>query len=421
MNDNINTTTNKNYKLTKIGYIPKEWEAKPINQLTDRIKKSVDVETEKYYREIGVRSHGKGIFYKKKILGEKLGNKRVFWIEPDCFVVNVVFAWEQAVAKTTENEIGMIASHRFPMYKPKSEVLDLDYLLYFFKTPFGKHLLGLASPGGAGRNKTLGQNGFGKTLIPTPDYIEQVKISQIIKTWDTAIHHTQQLIQAKQNQKRGLMQRLLTGKVRLKGFEEEWKENHIDNLGKSYNGLSGKSKEDFGEGSPYIPYVNIFNNSKINILNFNYVKINKNDKQTEVQYGDLLFTVSSETSKEAGMSSVYLDNMKGIYLNSFCFGFRLHTFDILLPEFARFFFRSPAMRKKISSLAQGSTRFNLSKNQFKKITVHLPSIEEQKAIAAILSTADEELRLLEAQLSALQAQKKGLMQQLLTGKIRVKV
>jgi len=66
-----------------------------------------------------------------------LGNKRVFRVHPDCFIVNIVFAWEQAVAKTSANEIGMIASHRFPMFRPKNNQCNIDYLTYFFKTPRG--------------------------------------------------------------------------------------------------------------------------------------------------------------------------------------------------------------------------------------------------------------------------------------------
>ncbi len=137
-----------------------EWEVKKMGKLVSRISKPVDLEDTKEYQEIGIRSHGKGLFYKEHITGKEIGNKRVFWIEEDCFIVNIVFAWEQAVAKTTSKQLGLIASHRFPMYKPKENTAHLDYLLHFFLTPKGKHLLGLASPGGAGRNKTLGQKEF---------------------------------------------------------------------------------------------------------------------------------------------------------------------------------------------------------------------------------------------------------------------
>ncbi|MBZ4187688.1 restriction endonuclease subunit S [Niabella beijingensis] len=188
----------------------------PINSLVNKIKRGFTPENEAFYQEIGIRSHAKGIFHKEPVTGKSLGNKSVFWIEPDCFVVNIVFAWEQAVAKTTEAEVGMIASHRFPMYKPKEGVLDLDYLLYFFKSAKGKNLLELASPGGAGRNKTLGQSEFLKLKIPVPPIEEQKKIVRLLNAADKEIELQKQKIEAIKLQKKGLMQQLLTGKKRIK-------------------------------------------------------------------------------------------------------------------------------------------------------------------------------------------------------------
>ena len=98
------------------------------------------------------------------------------------------------------------------------------------------------------------------------------------------------------------------------------------------------------------------------------------------------------------MSSVLLDTVKELYLNSFCFGFRLNNFRILVPEYARFLFRGKTFRNKIFKLAQGSTRFNLSKNEVMKLKVMLPSVQEQKSIAQILSTADKEINLLTKEL-----------------------
>src|SRR5690349_9638331 len=114
--------------------VPAGWKLNSVGSLLKKVRNPVDIEPRRLYREIGIRSHGKGIFYKGERLGETLGSKSVFWIEPDCFIVNIVFAWEQAIAKTTIKEIGMIGSHRFPMYQPIAGELDLDYILYFFKT-----------------------------------------------------------------------------------------------------------------------------------------------------------------------------------------------------------------------------------------------------------------------------------------------
>ena len=189
---------------------------KPLAKVVSKIKTGFIPNKEVVYQEIGIRSHAKGIFYKEPVTGKNLGNKSVFWIEPDCFVVNIVFAWEHAIAKTTEAERGMIASHRFPMYKPKEGVLELDYLLYFFKSAKGKNLLELASPGGAGRNKTLGQSGFLKLKIPVPPIEEQKEVVRLLNAADKEIELQKMKIEAIKQQKKGLMQQLLTGKKRLK-------------------------------------------------------------------------------------------------------------------------------------------------------------------------------------------------------------
>ena len=198
-----------------IDALPDGWQRYKIGQVLIRERQPVQVEESKVYREIGIRSHTKGIFYKEQTTGAKLGNKSVFWVIPDCFILNIVFAWEQAVAKTTRAEDGMIASHRFPMYKPKDDVLDLDYLLYFFQTPYGKHLLGLASPGGAGRNKTLGQDTFLKLSITLPSIDEQRKIGSLLRLCDKELGILSKSKDALRRQKEGLMQKLLTGEVRV--------------------------------------------------------------------------------------------------------------------------------------------------------------------------------------------------------------
>lgn len=188
----------------------------PLSKLLIRVKNSFTPDPKTYYKQIGIRSHTKGIFYKEEVSGLSLGNKSVFHIEPNCFILNIVFAWEHAIAKTTLNEVGMIASHRFPMFKPVPEKLDLDYLLHFFKSQKGKDLLGLASPGGAGRNKTLGQSDFLKLKIPVPNIKEQKIIAEVLDKADEEILLYREKITNLQLQKKGLMQQLLTGKVRVK-------------------------------------------------------------------------------------------------------------------------------------------------------------------------------------------------------------
>ncbi|OTS53357.1 restriction endonuclease subunit S [Acinetobacter pittii] len=406
--------------------VPNGWKIRTLSEILVRVSKQVNVQPDMKYQEIGIRSHGKGIFHKPLVKGDILGDKRVFHIEPNCFILNIVFAWEQAIAKTTDNEIGLIASHRFPMYRPIENLCNLDFILYYFKTAKGKDLLELASPGGAGRNKTLGQSDFLQLKIALPPIEEQNKIAEMLLTWDQAISITEKLLVQSQKQKKSFMQQLLTGEKRL--FDENgiqfsgaWRRFSLKDLGSTFNGLTGKSKEDFGKGHAYIPYINIFKNNRIDIHGFDFVEVKEDENQNLVRYGDIFFTTSSETVEEVGMSSVLLDEVEGVYLNSFCFGYRLKDFHTLLPKFARYIFRSVNVRKRISLLGQGATRSNLSKSQLMNLELELPCLNEQEKIANVLSLADQEIEILQKKLDLLKQEKKALMQQLLTGKKRVKV
>ncbi|MCG3763527.1 restriction endonuclease subunit S [Vibrio cincinnatiensis] len=309
---------------------------------------------------------------------------------------------------------------------PKSGV-DKEFMYYFLKRdPLLKVIESFSQ-------RTSGQTGIEMDVLKAypmhlPPLPEQRKIAQILSTWDKAITTTEKLIDASKQQKKALMQQLLTGKKRLvdpdtgKAFEGEWEEVKLGDLGKTFTGLTGKTKEHFGRGSKYIPYINIFRNSSVDMNALELVDVRPNEKQNLVKYGDIFFTTSSETPEEVGMSSVILEEIdESVYLNSFCFGFRPHNFNRVKPEFIRYLLRSEKVRRSISLLAQGATRYNLSKTQLLKITLNIPSLGEQQKIASVLTAADKDIELLEAKLAHFKQEKKALMQQLLTGKRRVKV
>lgn len=165
--------------------------------------------------------------------------------------------------------------------------------------------------------------------------------------------------------------------------------------------------------------MNVFSNGKIDIDNLGQVRILPSEKQEQVQYGDVFFTVSSETPDEVGMTSVLLNEVQNTYLNSFCFGYRLNDFKSIVPVYASYLFRGDDFRKEMYKIAQGSTRFNISKTEVLNMRITIPSIEEQNAIASVLVNADKEIEIQKQKLAAMQAQKKGLMQVLLTGKRRI--
>lgn len=210
------------------------------------------------------------------------------------------------------------------------------------------------------------------------------------------------------------MQKLFSQELRFKDENgedfAEWEEKKLGEVGETYNGLTGKSKENFGQGKPYIQYKQIFDDTKIDISRFDYVEIDGSDKQNKVEFGDIFFTVSSETPDEVGMSSVLLDEVSELYLNSFCFGYRPFSLEILNPFYARFLFRSELFRKEVVLLAQGSTRYNLSKVGMMKIVINLPSPPEQTKIANFLSAIDDKINLCGVQIEKMEGWKKGLLQ-----------
>ena len=172
----------------------------------------------------------------------------------------------------------------------------------------------------------------------------------------------------------------------------------IEDLGHFYTGLTGKSKEDFKDGNAkFVTYMNVFKNPALSLDIEDMVKVSGEERQNRVLYGDILFTGSSETPDECGMSSVVTKHPKeALYLNSFCFGFRLNNPESFHPDFLKHLLRSQGIRKKISRTASGVTRFNVSKARFSKITIPLPPLPIQEEIVRILDTFTQ----LEAELEA---------------------
>ena len=212
-----------------------------------------------------------------------------------------------------------------------------------------------------------------KVFIPQLD--EQRKISEMLSVIDERIATQNKIIEKLQSLIRGLSDNIHRD---IKGETV-----CFSGVGEAYSGLSGKSGDDFGDGEPFITYMNVYQNTYISEKDYEFVQIAPNERQNCVQYGDALFTLSSETPEEVGIGAVYLGNTQKLYLNSFCFG--IHFYDErVLPQYLAHFISSFSFRKAIYPLAQGSTRFNLQKNDFMKMKFVLPTLEEQERIAKTL-------------------------------------
>jgi len=156
-------------------------------------------------------------------------------------------------------------------------------------------------------------------------------------------------------------------------------------MGTAYGGLSGKSKEDFGHGEAwFVPYTNVFDNPIGDPSRLARVEIDPG--QNVVRRGDALFTVSSETPEEVGMSCVWPSDLGNLYLNSFCFGYRQDgSFD---SNYLAYMLRSGSFRGQVEMLAQGISRFNISKGKVMEVEVPVPDKAEQAMIGRLFVDLD---------------------------------
>src|SRR5699024_415991 len=249
-------------------------------------------------------------------------------------------------------------------------------------------------------------------LMPTEK--EQQKIGELFTILDERIANQERKIAKVKALKDAYLTEMFpqegetVPKRRFKGFEEEWKGIDLGSIGSTFSGLSGKTKKDFGHGSAeFVTYMNVFNNTISDINNTERV-IHEN-KETQLKYGDILFTTSSETPDEVGMSSVWLNDRPNVYLNSFCFGFRSNI--KIDYYFVGYLLRANEFRRKIEILAQGISRYNISKSKVMELKVNLPSIKEQQKIGSFFKNLDNQIEMEEKKLDKLQKMKEAYLEE----------
>ncbi|GAA6238450.1 MAG: restriction endonuclease subunit S [Spiroplasma phoeniceum] len=204
------------------------------------------------------------------------------------------------------------------------------------------------------------------------------------------------------------MNKSLVPKIRFKGFNDEWKKYKLNDIGFFFRGLYKKTKADFEINNSnfyYVTYTNIYNNSFIKIDSLKYVNINNNEKQNRLIKGDILFTMTSETYNEVGICSIFISDIDNVYLNSFCSGFRIINIKAINSIFLLFLLLSIQYREKIIKMANGFTRYNLSKKLLLNLQVKIPNIIQQNKIADFFTIIDRKIELIKEQLILLEKQK----------------
>lgn len=283
----------------------------------------------------------------------------------------------------------------------------------FLHLELGKLVSTTALPALSGRH-------IGEISVPVPSPAEQRAIAEVLSDVDGLLNALEALIAKKRAIKQATMQQLLTGRTRLPGFSGVWEKTKMGNIGSIYGGLSGKSKVDFGGGNArYVTFLGVLENVVLDVRHTEQVYVGQGESQNSVMKGDLLFNASSETPEDLAIGAVMGEQLDNLYLNSFCFGFRVREKNKHVPLFLAYFFRGSVGRAIMNALAQGATRYNMSKSQFLALELSVPSYEEQHAIVSVLSDMDAEIAALEQRRDKTRAIKQGMMQQLLTGRVRL--
>lgn len=389
-----------------------DWETNRIDNFLVRYVDPVNVQLDAKYKQIGIRSHGKGVFHKDAVTGKALGNKRVFWVHPQAFVVNIVFAWEQAIALTSSDEEGFIASHRFLMFLPKNNRVNLEFVLLFFLRSRGKSLLELASPGGAGRNKTLGQQSFAELKITLPKVEEQEKIASFLDEIALRINQLRRKHELLETYKKGVMQKIFSQQIRFKQDDGKpfpnWEEKKLKNICSLIkDGTHGTHKDDSNGQFFLLSAKNIFNGKVL--YDNNDRKISQDEfssiyKNYTLEKNDILLSIVGSIGRVA-----IFDGTSNLAFQRSVAFFRLKK-DIpsfIYYQMIGFLFQRELLRRQVVSAQPGIYLGDLG-----KILVFIPCIKEQEKIANFLTSIDKKIEAVALQIKKLEEFKKGLLQKM---------
>ena len=373
-----------------------------------------------YYVEQGIKVYAQENVFNKNfnignyyITNEKYQSLKSCELEPGDLVVSMMGTIGSCAIFPSGAEKGIMNSHLLRLqFKEEYDVRVIENLLknsYSIQKQILRLSVGSIMDG-------LSSSVIKELEFTLPSKEEQKKIASFFSLIDKKIELQTEKVEELKNYKKGIMQKIFSQELRFKdenGNEyPKWEEVSLHQIGATYTGLSGKTKADFGFGhGRFVTYINVFNNTLAKQV-AEQVNVSEKENQNLVLKGDLLFTTSSETPNEVGMVSCWNYEMQNLYLNSFCFGYRIHNQDSYLPIFLAYMLRSGEYRKKISILAQGSTRYNISKTELMKMKVQCPCMEEQQKIVALLLNLESKVEHEQNKLNEFIQYKKGLLQQM---------
>lgn len=400
------------YKKTKIGIVPKEWEQKQIQDCLTQVERSISIENNQEYELVTVRRAFGGVDSRGRFNGESILVKKYFLLQENDFIISKRQIAHGACGIVPHTLSGAVVSNEYNVFTMKSDT-NITFFNMLMQHPYYKRLFFLMSDGVHTEKLLFKTNDWMKRAILIPPLPEQQKIAEILSTQDKLIELKQKLIDSKKQQKKWLMQALLTGKRRLKGFSGEWKKVKLRDVCRTFSGgTPSRSHSEYYNGD--------INWIKSGELNQNYIydteetitQIGLNNSTAKiVEPNTLLIAMYGATAGVIAITKIRAAINQAILA--------------LIPntQVDMIYLKSNIenqIQVAISKLTQGGQP-NFNATIIGSFDIDLPPISEQITIAEILSRQDKEIELLEKELDLEKQRKKALMQLLLTGKVRVQI
>ena len=383
-----------------------DWEQRKLESLFTKYEDKVNTPDSGYWR-LGLRSHCKGTFHTYVDAGHELETTEMYRVKAGNFILNITFAWERALAVTDDEDQDKLVSHRFPQFKPNSDLV-IDFFKHTLMDKRLKHHLELSSPGGAGRNKVLKVSDMLKYELLVPSIQEQNIISSFLNNIDHIITLHQCKLKKLNLAKKSLLQKLFPRNgsqipgVRFKGFTDAWEQRKLGDLYKRVNerndGTLGRDK-----------WISV---AKMYFQDPDKVQSNNLDTRTYVmKKGDIAFEGHPNNEFKFGRF-VLNDIGTGIISELFPIYRPITEYDLDFWKYAIQLERvmAPILAKSITSSGNSSNK--LDHNHFLNKELLVPNIEEQKKIGTLLSLLSKNITLHQRKLERLQEVKKGLLQKM---------
>jgi type I restriction enzyme S subunit len=408
------------YKFSKVGIIPKDWYVKKIADISVDIFAGATPSTsisEYWNGDIPWMSSGeinkKIIWETEKYITEKGFDSSSTKVVPENSVLIALAGQGRTRGTVAMNKIKLCTNQSIASIIP-NDMVDSKFLYYNLDNRYNElRKLSAGDGGRGGLNLQIIKNIY----VGLPPKSEQQKIADILSTWDKAIELKEKLIEQKKEQKKGLIQRLLTGKVRLPGFKGEWRKVQLKDItiGNGMYGLNAPAVDYNPELPTYLRITDINDEGYINKEGLQSVDHPDSSKYF-LEENDIVF---ARTGASTGRSYLY-DKSDGRFVYAgFLIKFKIDPLKAV-PKYIKYFTFTEKYKNWVRIMSARSGQPGINAEEYAQLSINLPSIEEQHQISEFLSLLDEEIMLMTRELIMIKQQKKGLMQLLLTGKVRVK-